>query len=76
MCFTAVGTICRPEVIKGELLKSFDLLNPKDYDGIILARETLHEKEMQKRVVERLRGERRSRDFIRSQNRGHGLYRI
>lgn len=35
--------------------KIFDLLNPKDYDGIILARETLHEKEMQKRVVERLR---------------------
>ena len=34
--------------------KIFDLLNPKDYDGIILARETLHEKEMQKRVVERL----------------------
>ena len=22
MCFTAVGIICRPEVIKGELLKS------------------------------------------------------
>lgn len=34
--------------------KIFDLLNPKDYDGIILARETLHEKEMQKRVVKRL----------------------
>lgn len=32
----------------------FDLLNPQNYDGIILARETLHEKNMQKRVVERL----------------------
>lgn len=33
----------------------FDLLNPQNYDGIILARETLHEKNMQRRVVERLR---------------------
>ena len=35
--------------------KIFDLLNPQNYDGIILARETLHEKNMQRRVVERLR---------------------
>ena len=34
--------------------KIFDLLNPQNYDGIILARETLHEKNMQRRVVERL----------------------
>lgn len=35
--------------------KIFDFMNPENYDGVILARETLHEKEMQRRVVERLR---------------------
>lgn len=56
--------------------KIFDLLNPQNYDGIILARETLHEKKYAKTRGGTFEGEWRSGDFRRGKNRGHGLHRI